>query len=371
MLTKNFRPRSFSICPLDVSDDSITTSTSTTKKATKELMIARFGLTSRITIDLVNLHLHSDLSRSSDEKRCRALENLFKQMNTNNYMLIGDFNFGDYNEKEQNMLEKYSNDVHDLWKEIYNLDEVRNSHSISDYPQMRGSAFVFQNPGFTFDPSSNICAHITSVSQIKRRLDRYFIHTLQNLSYSVEHINMIGTDTIPIDRLNNDDDKRINLSDHYALQLIIQFRTRSISHRSALVLLPTTNQWPLIECYREQYDPSFNRWPPHINLLWPFFDLNDNQDDEESILLPLRLLLSQYQSFDAEINGIDRFVENNICFMKLNEQSTERAKQLYEQMKQLFPQCCTNNRNSYNPHMTIAQFDSEEKRNQAQLSLSK
>jgi hypothetical protein len=182
---------------------------------------------------------------------------------------------------------------------------------------------------------------------------------------------MIGTDTIPIDRLNNDDDKRINLSDHYALQLIIQFRTRSISHRSALVVLPTSSQWPLIERYREQYDPSFNRWPPHINLLWPFFDLNDNQDDEESILLPLRLLLSQYRSFDAEINGIDTFVENNICFMKLNEASTERVKQLYEQLKQLFPQCCTNNRNSYNSHMTIAQFDSEEKRNQAQSSLSK
>ena len=182
---------------------------------------------------------------------------------------------------------------------------------------------------------------------------------------------MVGTDPIAIDRQNNDDDKRISLSDHYGLQLIMQFRTRSTSHRSALVVLPTTNQWPLIESYREQYDPSFNRWPPHFNLLWPFFDLNENQGDEESILLPLRLLLSQYQSFDAEINSIETFVENNICFMKLNEPSTKRVKELYEQLKQLFPQCCTNNRNSYNPHMTIAQFENEEKRIQAQSSLSK
>ena len=231
--------------------------------------------------------------------------------------------------------------------------------------------FDFQNPGFTFDPSRNRCANITSISQIKRRLDRYLIHTLQNLSYSVQNLNMIGTDAIPLDRTNNDDDKRINLSDHYALQLIIQFRTRSISHRSALVLLPSTDQWPLIECYREQYDPSFNRWPPHMNLLWPFFDLSGSEDDEASLLLPLRLLLSQYPSFTAEISEIDTFVENNICFMKLNQSSSDRVKQLYEQMKQLFPQCCTNNRNSYNPHMTIAQFDSAEKRNQVQSSLSK
>ena len=74
----------------------------------------------------------------------------------------------------------------------------------------------------------------------------------------------------------------------------------------------------MIDSYREQYDPSFNRWPPHINLLWPFFDLTNSQDDEENILLPLRLLLSQYQSFNIEINDIDTFIENNICFMKLN-----------------------------------------------------
>jgi hypothetical protein len=182
---------------------------------------------------------------------------------------------------------------------------------------------------------------------------------------------MIGIESIPIDRLNNDDDKRINLSDHYALQLIVQFRTRSISHRSALVILPTTDQCSLIDSYREQYDPSFYRWPPHINLLWPFFDLNNCEDDEENILLPLRLLLCQYQSFNAEINDIDTFIENNICFMKMNQQSTEYVKQLYERIKELFPQCCISNRNGYNPRITIAQFDNEEKQNQVKAALSK
>lgn len=181
---------------------------------------------------------------------------------------------------------------------------------------------------------------------------------------------MIGLDPIPIDPLNNDDDKRIHLSDHYGLQLMIRFRTRSISHRSAVVLLPSSDQWSMIDNYRQQYDPSFGRWPPHINLLWPFFDLTDSESDEESILVPLRLLLSQYQPFTADVVEIDRFVENNICFMKLDQTSTERVQELFEQMKQLFPQTCINTRNnSYNPHMTIAQFDSAEKRNQVESSL--
>ncbi|CAF4292886.1 unnamed protein product, partial [Rotaria sordida] len=37
----------------------------------------------------------------------------------------------------------------------------------------------------------------------------------------------------------------------------------------------------------------------------------------------------------------------------------------------LFPQCLKNNRNYYNPHMTIAQFDNQEKLNQVKSSLSK
>lgn len=125
ILTKNIRPRSFSVCPLDVSDDSTTVVTTGTKKVTKELLIARFGLTSRTCIDLVNLHLHSDLARNAEAKRCRALESLFTQMNTNNYMLIGDVNFGDHHEKEQKLLKKYSDDVHDLWRDMYDLNEVR------------------------------------------------------------------------------------------------------------------------------------------------------------------------------------------------------------------------------------------------------
>ncbi|CAF3073401.1 unnamed protein product, partial [Rotaria socialis] len=281
ILTKNFRPRSFSICPLDTSDEDRTVAASTTTKTTKELIIARFGLNPKITIDLVNLHLHSDLSRNSSEKRCQALENLFKKMKTNNYMLIGDFNFGDSYVKEQNILEKYEDEVHDLWKIIYHLD---------------------QNPGFTFDPSNNICARITSTSQTNRRLDRYLVHTLDTVSYSIEHLAIIGTQPIPIDPLNNDNSQRIHQSDHYALQLVMNFRTRSISHRSAVAILPTLNMWPLIDPHRQQYDPSFDRWPPHINLLWPFFDLTDCEEDQENILLPLRLLLCQYESFSG---GID------------------------------------------------------------------
>jgi hypothetical protein len=108
----------------------------------------------------------------------------------------------------------------------------------------------------------------------------------------------------------------------------------------------------LSESFRQKSDP----WPPHIKLFWPFCDLTDTEDDEENILLPLRLVLSQHQSFDIETNEV----------YSLNDQSRKYVEQLYEHIQQVFPQCSMDTRN-----MQIAQFSSNKKQNQAQSTLSK
>ncbi|EMD94773.1 hypothetical protein COCC4DRAFT_203586 [Bipolaris maydis ATCC 48331] len=43
-----------------------------------------------------------------------------------------------------------------------------------------------------------------------------------------------------------------------------------LSHKSALVLLPPSHITAPIEAVRRVYDKQFLRWPPHINLLYPF-----------------------------------------------------------------------------------------------------
>lgn len=46
--------------------------------------------------------------------------------------------------------------------------------------------------------------------------------------------------------------------------------TKQLSHKSALVLLPPPSIAEPIEAVRRVYDRQFFRWPPHINLLYPF-----------------------------------------------------------------------------------------------------
>jgi len=321
ILTKNFRPRSWRISPLEENS---------AQKTTKEVIQARFGINAKVTIDLFNIHLHSSWSKKSDEKHCQALKKLFDENETKNFLLIGDFNFGDYDEKEENFLKEYEGQIRDLWKEIYSIDDA---------------------PGFTFDPSTNICAKITSESQVNRRLDRYFLHSLANLSYSIENLSLSGKESFFID----ENQRSIHPSDHFALQLLIDFRVRSISHRSALSMLPTREFWSQIESIRKENDPSVDRWPPHINFLWPFFDVNDTEDDAEKILLPLRMILSEHSFFQAEFNRIESFEENQITFLKLNSESEGNFKKIFSHLKQHFPQCCVNQRNDYNPHLTVAQ----------------
>ncbi|KAF2683746.1 hypothetical protein K458DRAFT_478124 [Lentithecium fluviatile CBS 122367] len=43
-----------------------------------------------------------------------------------------------------------------------------------------------------------------------------------------------------------------------------------LSHKSALVLLPSSLITPPIETIRRVNDKHFARWPPHINLIYPF-----------------------------------------------------------------------------------------------------
>jgi hypothetical protein len=135
---------------------------------------------------------------------------------------------------------------------------------------------------------------------------------------------MIGLETIVIDN------EHINQSSHYALQLILQFRIRLLTNRSALVILPTGD---------------LSQSAERLNLFCPFFDLIDTEDDEENFLLPLRLLLAQYQPFDIS-------ADNHNQNMGLSEQSRKYIQRLTEQIQQIFPQCGLD---TYHPSMAVTQ----------------
>jgi len=53
--------------------------------------------------------------------------------------------------------------------------------------------------------------------------------------------------------------------------------------QSAVVLMPHESVWEQIQSIRSKHDKSFERWMPHINLLYPFLPANKFQENLEKL----------------------------------------------------------------------------------------
>lgn len=42
------------------------------------------------------------------------------------------------------------------------------------------------------------------------------------------------------------------------------------SHDTALCIIPPRHQWPPLDRLRSRYDKAYEKWPPHVNLIYPF-----------------------------------------------------------------------------------------------------
>jgi hypothetical protein len=172
--------------------------------------------------------------------------------------------------------------------------------------------FSFQNPGLTFDPGRKDGA---------RRSTRFLLHTLYNLTHSIEYLDLIRLESIPT--ASSDDQ-----SAHRAVKLVIHFRARSTSDRSVVAIVPPREIW-------SDLGSSDHDVIPHLKLIWPFFRMDDvksedDDDQREKILLPLRLLLAQYEPFDLEIIRTD---ENSSGFCP---SPCSHLRELHEKIRQLF-----------------------------------
>src|SRR3954454_18263551 len=42
------------------------------------------------------------------------------------------------------------------------------------------------------------------------------------------------------------------------------------SRDTALCIVPPKHLWPSVERLRANYDQAYEKWPPHVNLIYPF-----------------------------------------------------------------------------------------------------
>lgn len=136
-----------------------------------------------------------------------------------------------------------------------------------------------------------------------------------------------------------------------------------LTFKTALALLPPASITPPIEAVRRVHDKHFQRWPPHINLIYPFLasplESSDSNSPRlrQSIRARIEKAISGVQAFhvslDAGSPGIFTHSEASKTVW-LGPYPVDTVKQLQAFLRAEFPECDSDSR-PFTPHLSIGQ----------------
>lgn len=150
-----------------------------------------------------------------------------------------------------------------------------------------------------------------------------------------------------------------------------------LSHKSALVLLPPAAITAPIQAVRRIHDKHFARWPPHINLVYPFLAspsdvqpaTNGDSPNARHLKSDLRSRIQRavkdIQPFQMTLSTEDPqlFVHSKKSKTMWLAPSSDTVKQLQAALQMEFAECDADRR-PFVPHLSLGQVrtDADEER---------
>ncbi|KAI1503083.1 hypothetical protein F5X99DRAFT_376760 [Biscogniauxia marginata] len=130
------------------------------------------------------------------------------------------------------------------------------------------------------------------------------------------------------------------------------------SHDTALCIIPPTELWSSVDRLRSIYDKSYEKWPPHVNLVYPFVRIEDLPRAAESITSQLKLWRQEIgdDGLDVQLETADAFPHRHENTIFICDNDAERASKLNELRKAIF-KALGQTPTSYRMHMTIGQSE--------------
>lgn len=138
-------------------------------------------------------------------------------------------------------------------------------------------------------------------------------------------------------------------SDHYGIELKFsnndtqkqsqiptdQDTSPKLVFKSALAIIaPSHVAADLIQPIRHKYDPQVNRWPPHFNLLYPFFE--DIHDENHEDFAKVFTSLARFAPFKCDLERLGMFENNGVVFLEPSRSSAQNMKAIYDQLIGIF-----------------------------------
>ena len=126
------------------------------------------------------------------------------------------------------------------------------------------------------------------------------------------------------------------------------------THTTAVVLIPPESVHPLIQAIRRIHDRNFERWMPHITLLYPFAERHDFES-----VIPILTKAAQYVSpFSVEFARFDAFRHRQSCTMFLVPEPEDAIARLHSTLLHHLPDYDDTARFpvGFHPHLSVGQF---------------
>ena len=297
----------------------------------KHVLVGTWQINNKL-LHVAVVHLTSSRAENAVEKRAHQLSILlaYLQNQSGDSLIVGDFNMRG-NEQEEILTNAGFTDV---W------------HKLHPY-----------EAGYTFDPDRNSLAALLSLSGKPGRLDRILLRG----HYIPQSIDLFAC--TPINAT-----KGLYPSDHFGVRAVFHFSpnltTVSPIYQSAIVIIPPDNVLPAIQEIRQKYDARFERWMPHITLIYGF--LPESYFDEAiKIISPA---LSKLEPFTVTLTEYGTFTHRKNCtawlrpVVEQTRHETRHVASLHELqtvLQNLFPQCDEQSKKSgtgFTPHLSVGQF---------------
>mmetsp|Transcript_8496 Transcript_8496/g.18322 ORF Transcript_8496/g.18322 Transcript_8496/m.18322 type:complete len:1492 (-) Transcript_8496:1169-5644(-) len=127
---------------------------------------------------------------------------------------------------------------------------------------------------------------------------------------------------------------------------------KTVTTALAWIPPPDSQTYDKIQTIRRAFDKQIHRWPPHINLLYPFVP---EQDFQAAAHLLARALSSQTE-FQVTLDEIGHFQHGKSCTAWLHPKETQAFAQLQSLCETAFPHCNdVSSKGPFVPHLTVGQ----------------
>ncbi|KAI1298958.1 hypothetical protein F5Y03DRAFT_366950 [Xylaria venustula] len=125
------------------------------------------------------------------------------------------------------------------------------------------------------------------------------------------------------------------------------------SHDTALCVIPPKQLWPLFNDLRSLYDKAYEKWPPHINLVYPYVRI-ENLSRASDLVASVASQKST-GAIKIRLNAADVFCHKHDNTIFIYDDDKERTATLQDLRQALLKALGHNSTPNHRMHMTIGQ----------------